>query len=85
MAQRRICRDITETMGDTPLIQLNRVGAGLPARIVVYERQRNRHGSHAGARGSDLRGNLLGLDYMGGVASRRSTGEQRKADRVRDL
>jgi cysteine synthase A len=28
-------RDITETMGDTPLIQLNRVGAGLPARIVV--------------------------------------------------
>ncbi len=35
MAQRRIYRDITETMGDTPLIQLNRVGAGLPARIVV--------------------------------------------------
>jgi cysteine synthase A len=28
-------RDITETMGETPLIQLNRVGAGLPARIVV--------------------------------------------------
>lgn len=35
MAQRRIYRDITETMGETPLIQLNRVGAGLPARIVV--------------------------------------------------
>lgn len=35
MAQGRIYRDITETMGDTPLIQLNRVGAGLPARIVV--------------------------------------------------
>jgi len=35
VAQRRIYRDITETMGETPLIQLNRVGAGLPARIVV--------------------------------------------------
>ena len=35
MALGRIYRDITETMGDTPLIQLNRVGAGLPARIVV--------------------------------------------------
>ena len=35
MAQRRMYRDITETMGETPLIQLNRVGAGLPARIVV--------------------------------------------------
>ena len=35
MAQQRIYKDITETMGDTPLIQLNRVGAGLPARIVV--------------------------------------------------
>jgi len=33
--QRRIYKDITETMGDTPLIQLNLVGAGLPARIVV--------------------------------------------------
>lgn len=35
VAQRRIYKDITETMGDTPLIQLNRVGVGLPARIVV--------------------------------------------------
>ena len=35
MAQRRMYRDITETMGETPLIQLNRLGAGLPARIVV--------------------------------------------------
>lgn len=35
VAQRRIYRDITETMGETPLIQLNRIGAGLPARIVV--------------------------------------------------
>ena len=35
MTQRRIYKDVTETMGDTPLIQLNRVGAGLPGRIVV--------------------------------------------------
>ena len=35
MSQRRIYNDITETMGDTPLIKLNLVGAGLPARIVV--------------------------------------------------
>jgi Pyridoxal-phosphate dependent enzyme len=35
VAGRRIYRDITETMGDTPLIQLNRIGSGLPGRIVV--------------------------------------------------
>src|SRR6202140_5711749 len=35
VAERRIYKDITETMGDTPLIQLNRVGRDLPARIVV--------------------------------------------------
>jgi cysteine synthase len=35
VAERRIYRDITETMGDTPLIQLNHVGRDLPARIVV--------------------------------------------------
>ena len=35
MTQQRIYKDVTETMGDTPLIQLNRVGAGLPARILV--------------------------------------------------
>jgi cysteine synthase A len=35
VTQRRIYKDITETMGDTPLIQLNLVGAGLPGRIVV--------------------------------------------------
>jgi len=35
VTQRRIYKDVTETMGDTPLIQLNLVGAGLPARIVV--------------------------------------------------
>jgi len=35
VTQRRIYKDITETMGDTPLIQLNRIGRDLPARIVV--------------------------------------------------
>jgi cysteine synthase len=35
VTQRRIYKDITETMGDTPLIELNRIGAGLPARVVV--------------------------------------------------
>jgi len=32
---RRIYGDITETVGNTPLIQLNKVGKNLPARIVV--------------------------------------------------
>ncbi|MBC7255591.1 MAG: cysteine synthase A [Chloroflexi bacterium] len=31
----RIYRDITQTIGHTPLVQLNRVGAGLPGQIVV--------------------------------------------------
>src|SRR3954469_3437640 len=35
VAQQRIFRDITETMGGTPLIQLNRVAADLPGRVVV--------------------------------------------------
>ena len=35
MARGRIYRDITETMGGTPLIQLNRLGQGLPGRVVV--------------------------------------------------
>src|ERR1700694_2260522 len=35
VARQRIYKDITETMGDTPLIQLNRIGRELPARIVV--------------------------------------------------
>jgi len=35
MLEQRIYRDVTETVGNTPLIQLNRLGAGLPARIVV--------------------------------------------------
>ena len=35
MAQPRIFRDITETVGNTPLIQLNRIAAGLPARVVI--------------------------------------------------
>jgi cysteine synthase A len=35
MPNPRIHRDVTETMGGTPLIQLNRVAAGLPGRVVV--------------------------------------------------
>lgn len=35
MPRGKIFADVTQTMGDTPLIQLNRLGAGLPGRIVV--------------------------------------------------
>ena len=35
MPRSRIYRDVTETFGDTPLIELRRVAAGLPARVVV--------------------------------------------------
>ncbi|MBA3441682.1 MAG: cysteine synthase A [Pyrinomonadaceae bacterium] len=35
MLHRKIYRDITETMGNTPLIYLNRLTANLPARIAV--------------------------------------------------
>lgn len=35
MREQRIYKDITETMGDTPLIQLNRVSNGLGARVVI--------------------------------------------------
>jgi cysteine synthase A len=31
----RIYRDLTETIGNTPLVRLNRIGAGLPAQLVV--------------------------------------------------
>jgi cysteine synthase A len=35
MPRKRIYRDVTETFGDTPLIELRRVAAGLPARLVI--------------------------------------------------
>jgi len=35
MPRKRIYEDVTETFGDTPLIELRRVAAGLPARLVV--------------------------------------------------
>lgn len=41
MSKTRIFRDVTETMGNTPLIQLNRMAAGLPARVVVKHEGHN--------------------------------------------
>ena len=41
----RIYRDITETIGHTPLIKLNRLAAGLAAEIVVKLESRNPGGS----------------------------------------
>ena len=35
MPHGRIYQDVTETVGNTPLIRLNRLGQGLPGRIVV--------------------------------------------------
>jgi len=35
MPRKRIYHDVTETFGDTPLIELRRMAAGLPARVVV--------------------------------------------------
>lgn len=35
MAHGRIYQDVTETVGNTPLIRLNRLGSGLPGRIVI--------------------------------------------------
>ncbi len=35
MTTQHIFRDITETVGNTPLIQLNRLAEGLPARVVL--------------------------------------------------
>lgn len=41
----RIYPEITETIGDTPLVYLNRIGAGLPARIAVKLESHNPGGS----------------------------------------
>jgi cysteine synthase A len=35
MARGKIYDDITQTIGDTPLIRLNRVGQGLPGRVAI--------------------------------------------------
>ena len=35
MAHRMIYQDVTETVGNTPLIRLNRLSAGLPAQVAV--------------------------------------------------
>jgi len=41
----RINPDVTQTIGDTPLIYLERIGAGLPARIALKMENRNPGGS----------------------------------------
>ncbi|HLT26142.1 MAG TPA: pyridoxal-phosphate dependent enzyme, partial [Zeimonas sp.] len=35
MARGRIYDDITQTIGDTPLVRLNKLGAGYPGRVLV--------------------------------------------------
>jgi len=35
MSHGKIYQDVTETVGNTPLIRLSRLAAGLPARLVV--------------------------------------------------
>src|SRR5947207_14935618 len=35
MPHGKIYQDVTETLGNTPLIRLNRLGSGLPGRIAV--------------------------------------------------
>jgi cysteine synthase A len=43
--RRTICRDITEAVGHTPLIWLNRLAAGLPGRVAVKHEGFNPFGS----------------------------------------
>ena len=43
--QQRIFHDVTETMGNTPLLQLNRMAAGLPGRLVVKHEGYNPYNS----------------------------------------
>ncbi|MGH7703998.1 MAG: cysteine synthase A [Gemmatimonadales bacterium] len=45
MPHGKIYRDVTETVGNTPLIQLNRLGAGLPGRVVVKHEGYNPYNS----------------------------------------
>ncbi|HET7458373.1 MAG TPA: cysteine synthase A [Gemmatimonadaceae bacterium] len=45
MPTQRIFRDVTATVGNTPLIQLNRIGAGLPARMVIKHEGYNPYNS----------------------------------------
>jgi len=40
-----ICTEITETIGGTPIVYLNRIGTGLPARIALKMESRNPGGS----------------------------------------
>ena len=45
MPHRKIYQDVTETLGNTPLIWLNRLSAGLPARLAVKHEGYNPYSS----------------------------------------
>ena len=45
MPHGKIYQDVTETVGNTPLIRLNRLGQGLPGRIVVKHEGYNPYNS----------------------------------------
>jgi cysteine synthase A len=45
MPHGKIYQDVTETVGNTPLIRLNRMGQGLPGRIAVKHEGYNPYGS----------------------------------------
>jgi cysteine synthase len=45
MSHRKIYQDVTETVGNTPLIWLNRLSAGLPARLAVKHEGYNPYNS----------------------------------------
>ncbi|HEX5726886.1 MAG TPA: cysteine synthase A [Longimicrobiaceae bacterium] len=45
MSHKRIYRDVTETVGNTPLIRLNRLAEGLPGRVVVKHEGYNPYNS----------------------------------------
>jgi cysteine synthase A len=45
MAHRKICKDVNETVGNTPLINLNRLSEGLPGRVAVKHEGYNPYNS----------------------------------------